>query len=60
MKVQAISLVQKFQKQNIKKQMSDALSVYKQIGLPVVFYIGADIVKEKLKVKSNFCDKIGL
>ena len=58
MKIQPIHLTPKIHKQNIKKQISDALSVYKYIGLPVIGFIGQDILIKKIKQKSNFYDKI--
>ena len=60
MKIQPIHLTSKVPKQNIRKQVYDALSVYKYIGLPVIGFIGTDIFTKRIKQKSNFYDKISL
>jgi hypothetical protein len=57
MKIHAIS---NFITPKIKQQIKDGLSVYKYMGLPVAGFVATDILKEKLKPKFKFCDKISI
>ena len=54
-----IQLINKFFKttQQIKQQIKDAACAYEYIGLPVLGFMGIDLIKE-YKKKSDFYDRI--
>lgn len=59
MKIQAINNFFRITPQ-IKQQIKDGLAVYRNLGLPILGFIGTDFIKEKYKPQSDFYDKISL